>query len=627
MASGSFYTSGYNASGLTCCLEFAWVSTSQDISNNTTTIYWRLTGVLNDAYKYMMGGPFYINIQGNDKSANTRIKVRNGQNVKDGTIIIKHNDDGLCTLSVSVSAAIYSTSTNCYGSGSWALDTIARASEPTLSSVGDMGTVTTIFTNRRSAAFTHTIKYCFGKLSGTIQTGVTDSCNWTIPTDFANQVPNSVSGTGTIIVDTYNGSTKIGSKTVNFTTTVPSSIKPAITSANIQIDNSSNSIVNGWGVYVSGFSKAIISATANGASGSSISGFNIAGSYSARVSGNSLSYLGSTFTSSGNKSFSVNCYDSRSRLSDQVNVGTIYVYPYSNPSVNSFYVTRGSQNKREVTVYANWSYSSIDNRNSSTGILYYKKRTVSSWTMYGELPKATNTTLTKEFEETNGYDFKIIVSDSLGRSSSKEFYISTIDVLLDFRAGGRGLGIGKIAETDSMEVAMDANFYDDVIIKNVEALNGIDINLRDYLPQLNSSINNVQLSVNSSVANLNKEIKGNADNISALKSYYRESNETTGTSFYTSFLMEGVTYCYIATVDSVLNNTDDGVWHLVACYENKSGNDILVGQNAIKSGNMSSTFMGIVAKNQTIKFSYYCLPNGVVPTRFYTRIMFTPVIT
>ena len=43
-------------------------------------------------------------------------------------------------------------------------------------------------------------------------------------------------------------------------------------------------------------------------------------------------------------------------------------------------------------------------------------------------------------------------------------FVSTAAVLLDFKEGGDGLGVGKICENPGMEVNMDAVFYKTVKI-------------------------------------------------------------------------------------------------------------------------------------------------------------------
>ena len=70
------------------------------------------------------------------------------------------------------------------------LTTIPRASSVTCAD-GNIGSSTTININRASSNFTHTLKYSFGTLSGTIVTKTSEtSIGWTIPTSFYAQIPN-----------------------------------------------------------------------------------------------------------------------------------------------------------------------------------------------------------------------------------------------------------------------------------------------------------------------------------------------------------------------------------------------------------------------------------------------------
>ena len=232
----------------------------------------------------------------------------------------------------------------------------------------------------------------------------------------------------------------------------------------ITIDNSANSVIAGWGLYVAGYSKAKVTASASGSYGSTVSSFTISGGYSTMQSGSSLSYTGGKFTSSGSKTFNVVAKDSRGRSSDSKSAGTITVYPYSNPTISALSVHRSSTDAKKIIVRANWNFSSVNGKNGVTAILYYKLSTSNGWTTYGSIAKNTDVTLTTDFAEEHSYNFRLVVRDTVGNSAQDESFISTIDVLLDFKAGGKGLGIGKIAETNSMEVALDARFMGTVYI-------------------------------------------------------------------------------------------------------------------------------------------------------------------
>ena len=121
---------------------------------------------------------------------------------------------------------------------------IAGASTPSVSSTAKMGEKLTISTNRMSTAFTHTLKYTFGGESATIATGVGDSYEWSIP-DLAHLCNNALSGKCEISCTTYNGSTAIGTKTVNVTLSVPEPTVPAVSADSLNMDEELTVTVDG----------------------------------------------------------------------------------------------------------------------------------------------------------------------------------------------------------------------------------------------------------------------------------------------------------------------------------------------------------------------------------------------
>ncbi len=484
--SGSCDSSGYQGR----YIKFSWTAT-QSVANNTSTISWTLKGAGEASSSWYKAGGFKVVIDGDtvySKSTDYRIQLYNGTSVASGTKTISHNSDGSRTFKVSIEAGIYTYAVNCTGSKTFTLTTIPRASSISVGTL-TMGTAGTITISRASSSFTHTISYLWGDTSdsgissgkgykGTI-VSKTDktSVSWTPSKNLANVIPSATSGKGTLVCDTYSGSTKVGSKSITFTANVPTDIIPTISAASITIDNSANSVVAGWGIYVAGYSKAKITATASGAYKSTISSFTISGGYSTTQTGSSLSYTGGVFSSSGDKTFNVVAKDSRGRTSASKSAGTITVYAYSNPSMSAFSVSRSTTNPKQMIVKANWSFASVNGKNSATATLQYKKATATSWTTYGTIAKNTSVTLDKEFEEASSYNFRVTVKDALSNSAKAETFVSTVEVLLDFRAGGKGLGVGKIAETDSMEVAMDIKLMKGVYIY----VDGSPVTLENYI--------------------------------------------------------------------------------------------------------------------------------------------------
>ena len=470
-------------------IQLTW-SATQSIENNISTISWSLKGAGGSSTWYKSGG-FYVEIDGNvvcNWSTNSRIELRNGTPIASGSLNLAHNSDGSKSFTISIKAGIYTYAQNCSGSGTFSLDTIARASQPSCITypdntqyVGDIGETFTIHMNRR-ANFTHTVRYAWYGTSGTIATNITNNCRWTIPLNFANTLPNSTSGWGTIYVDTYNGSTKIGTKSCRFDATVPAYMIPSVNSVSIDVDNSANSEIEKWGLYVVGYSKMKISATASGSYGSSISSFTISGTgYGASESGSSLFHTSNKFTSSGNKTFDIKAKDSRGRYSQSKATKAITVYAYNKPSISFLSVQRNPSNPQKIVVKADWTFSSVNGKNSATGFLYYKESTSKTWKLYGALPKNIDTSISYNFYEGSSYNFRLVVTDSVGNSAQIKSFLSTVDVLLDFRAGGKGIGIGKIAETDSMEVALDAKFMGEVYIYQKD---GNAMTLENYIKSI-----------------------------------------------------------------------------------------------------------------------------------------------
>ena len=100
-----------------------------DISTNTSTIKWTLT-VAGGNSSYYTTGPTTVKINNKQVYSKDRVswstnKFPAAKGSTSGTITVTHNSDGSLTVPVSLSTAIYDTTTRT-ASGSWALDKIAR---------------------------------------------------------------------------------------------------------------------------------------------------------------------------------------------------------------------------------------------------------------------------------------------------------------------------------------------------------------------------------------------------------------------------------------------------------------------------------------------------------------------
>lgn len=440
-------------------VKLSWTLSSQSAENNQSTLSWSITGA-GSASGWVMTGGFKAVINGTtvySTSTDTRIQLYNGTSVASGTTKITHNTDGTKSFSLSIEAGVYSYAVSVTASGTHTLDSIPRASSISASNV-TMGSATTITITRASSSFTHTIKYTFGSASGTIATKTTStSVSWTPAISLANQIPKAISGTCTITCETYSGSTKVGSKTCTLTLSVPSSVKPTISSLGVaRVDGT---VPTDWGIYVQSKSKATL--TINGAAGSygsTISSYSISGGgFSSTASSFTTGFL----TTSGTITFTAKVTDSRGRVSDAKTV-SISVVAYSNPTCSSHISQRStsggtvSDDGTYIRGLISYSYSSCSSKNTLTRATYYKKSSASTW-INANKSFSSGTAFVYgggAISTESSYDVKYTLKDAFTTVTILDT-VSTAAVLMDFKAGGKGLAIGKVAEKDNtFEVAL-----------------------------------------------------------------------------------------------------------------------------------------------------------------------------
>jgi len=395
---------------------------------------------------------------------------------------ITGNTDGTKSVTIAFNFEGYTTDGrgangfNTTTSSTVALYTIPRKSTVSMSAA-TMGSSTTISITRASSSFTHTLTYAFGNTTGTITTKTSaTSVSWTPSQSLANQVPNSTSGTVTITCSTYNGSTLIGSTTCTATLSVPSSIVPTFSSLSAaRVDGT---VPSSWGIYVQGKSKATVSISgAAGSYGSTISAYSITGG---GYSSTSSSFTTGFLTTSGTITFTGKVMDSRGRWSAERTV-SISVVAYSPPTASGYSVQRcnssgtvsanGTYGKGQVT----FTYSTCSSKNTVTTKTYYKKSSASSYT---DASKSFTSGTSFVFGGGNlsvdyTYDIKFEITDAFG-TVSVVLTLSTAAVLMDFKAGGTGIGIGKVSETDNLfDCAFNAKFRG-MVSGKVASLDGYD---------------------------------------------------------------------------------------------------------------------------------------------------------
>ena len=251
-------------------------SASQSIDNNASTISYTIKAGGNTTSAYCYTGPVTVKINGTTVySRSDRFKMHSQQVLKTGSITVTHNTDGTMTVPVSISAAIYTYATSSTYSGNITLNTIPRASSIAVSTA-NIGSNPTINIASASKNFTHTLRYTFGSLSGTIvtKTALTSYTAWTIPTTFYAQIPNSTYGTGTMYCDTYSGNTLVGTKSVSFRVNVSGS-NPTLNPTVQDVNDATYALTGNRNTLVRFYSNAQATLGAAAVNGSSIKSYKI----------------------------------------------------------------------------------------------------------------------------------------------------------------------------------------------------------------------------------------------------------------------------------------------------------------------------------------------------------------
>lgn len=344
-SSGSLYLNVYVDQG------------SQSITANTSTVNWRMTVSRTGAYythNHQGDSTLSLNLDGRNVHYSYPTWETSGEEytLASGSSTISHNADGTKTLPISCTFnpnnGLHATITV---SASLSLTTIPRSSSVSVSA-GVIGSSVTININRQSSSFKHTVRYAWAGKTGTIASNVDTSTSWTIPLDFANDIPNSASGTGAIYVDTYSGSTKTGTQSTTLTASVPANVKPTFTGISLSdLNGAAQNLIPKSDTFIQvvsnikvGFNGAV------GSYGSSITGYyaEIVGkNQSTSSNGGSLGIMNYHGTIKIRASVS----DSRGRWSDTREV-SVTVLEYFAPAL-SFSIARTGSTSSTLTVTRN----------------------------------------------------------------------------------------------------------------------------------------------------------------------------------------------------------------------------------------------------------------------------------
>ena len=472
MASASKSVTLYSSNGYSYTLTASFNENSTNTTNNTSNVTCTATLKSNGAswsssYNSTLIIYWHDNRENYDRqiaSVNITSLGMNASKTASGTINVTHKDDG--TLSGYAYAKFTKGGTSAWtpASGSvstnnTALTTIPRASQPSINTWPNntpdfnIGDTITIHMNRKSSAFTHTVTLNFGSYSYQIATGVTNNCQLntsTIANNLYQQIPNASVGTGNITVKTYNGSTLIGTKSCTFYAHVVNS-SPTFTTA-YSDTNSTTTAITGNNQQIirnnSTLQVTVTNASAKNYATLSSTKVVISGTtYNGTFSGSSATFNIGTLNISSNTTATVTVTDSRG-ISTSKNL-TIQVLDWILPTAiinmqreNNFY--------SETDINVNAEYSSLNNNNTISIKLRYKKVSDTTYSSYTTLQDD----VTQQFTLDNNFEWNIqvLLEDRLG-STTYNLVLSRGIPIAFFDRLKRSVGINCFpADQESLEV-------------------------------------------------------------------------------------------------------------------------------------------------------------------------------
>ncbi|MCK1227810.1 DUF859 family phage minor structural protein [Streptococcus uberis] len=346
---------------------------------------------------------------------------------------------------------------------SFKLTDIPRASTASLSpSTVELGQPFTINITKADPNFTHTIRYNWYGVLGTIvdKTSGT-SASYTPPVNFASNIPSTTSGNGTIYVDTYSGTTLLGTNSYIFYGNVPASVVPSLTGFTLTDNNpTSGAVVTGGENFIRIMSDIKVNfGQTVGAYGSTITGYyaEIVGKgQTTTTNGGTLGMMNYT----GTVTIAAKVFDSRNRVSNTI-TRDVTILDYA-PPVLSFKANRSSTLNTVFTIARSAKISPLTVAGSQKNTMKldfyvapYNSNTYTldngaaggSWTTLSEITTAGN--LSGSYSPTSSWTVKGVLSDKF---TSAEFIVNVGTEAVVYAYDQNGFGILKIREQGALDV-------------------------------------------------------------------------------------------------------------------------------------------------------------------------------
>ena len=280
-----------------------------------------------------------------------------------GSFTVSHDENGELTLPVTFVTGDKSIS------GSWELTKMPEPSRiyQNPAQIGNMATL--VIATDTGSGWTHDVTYTFGKLSGTVVTGVPggNAYTWTIPETFYDELgPDKSSMEGTLNCKTYYNGSYYGEYSTTFIASTFADDVPVIEVEIYDTDSAIVALTGDSSVLVPGYSDAYYNMTATPQNGASIA--------SVKASNGSFAFNTSTgtFVDSKATKYTFSATDSRGLLGTETVV--VPIVDYVKPTVEISDVYMDGNGELTFTLSGNCFSGSFGAVNNSPVVQYrYKK--------------------------------------------------------------------------------------------------------------------------------------------------------------------------------------------------------------------------------------------------------------
>ncbi|MBF1637764.1 MAG: hypothetical protein HXO49_04455 [Prevotella sp.] len=350
------------------------------------------------------------------------------------------------------------------------------------------GQQVTINIDKKNAAFRHKVLYKFGVKSGVIGENVDTSVTWTVPTSLTSELGTDKKHNGTLVIETYSGSTKIGQVEYGIVLKINDTngdAKP--TFQGITLTETNQAVRNVMGSNTT-FLQILsnIQCTFVGAVGSFGIGIK---RYHAEIVGKNTSIDDNNgrfgvMNFTGDLTISAYVVDERGLKSDVKSVN-IRVLPYFSPTI-FFTADRVGQNASQIKLSTTYKVTNLKVDGVQKNSVSVKFSTSEDGGRTFVLNEGSNSNfgsnqtleevnrigiLTGDFSPKNTYTIRATISDKLSPPVSYDVPVSTEQVVVEYDRNG--VGIGKVRTKYKVEVAPGDVSIDDGVyrIKDKEIQN------------------------------------------------------------------------------------------------------------------------------------------------------------